>query len=74
MKLSFESASLLKPRSIDLKNHLLELYIKLPWFLGRNNKQSLRLINDLKKISFMESALADLIIDMELYHINSFKN
>ena len=59
MKLSFESAALLKPKSIDLKNYLLELYIKLPWFLGRNNKQALRLINDLKKLSFMEGALAE---------------
>ena len=40
MKSSFESAALLKPKSIDLKNYLLELYIKLPWFLGRNNKQA----------------------------------
>ena len=59
MKLSFESAAILKPKSIDLKNYLLELYIKLPWFLGRNNKQALRLINDLKKLSFMEGALAE---------------
>lgn len=59
MKSSFESAALLKPKSIDLKNYLLELYIKLPWFLGRNNKQALRVINDLKKLSFIEGALAE---------------
>ena len=59
MKSSFESAALLKPKSIDLKNYLLELYIKLPWFLGRNNKQALRLVNDLKKLSFIEGALAE---------------
>ena len=59
MKSSFESAALLKPKSIDLKNYLLELYIKLPWFLGRNNKQAMRLVNDLKKLSFIEGALAE---------------
>ena len=53
------SSEVSKPKSIDLKNYLLELYIKLPWFLGRNNKQALRLVNDLKKLSFIEGALAE---------------